>query len=97
MFRELVHVMVNWLSKFRSHEFFSGGSRLLFLHKCALRYLEGQRYVDIGFADASIHSVDRLIYIQSAKHWHDAETDERLDPVNVAEREDIAQKIEFYC
>jgi hypothetical protein len=89
---------MNWLSKFRSSaETFSDGSRLRFQHRYALRYFEGRRYIDVGFAVAVGMSVDRLIYVWSIKDWRDAESNMRVGEVSPIEREEIAKKMEIYC
>lgn len=98
MFRDFLSRVMSGLPRFRSStQVFADGSRLQFQHRYALRYLEDQRYVDVGFEAAIGKPFDRMIHAWSARDWYDARSGERLGSVSVDKRSAIACKIERYC
>jgi hypothetical protein len=84
----------NLFGRFTTRKRFPDGSIIMEVHRYAIRYVIGDRSVDVGFEQAFEPGVDRLIHLGAVRHWnapHDREV------MAVADQNDLVQKLQSYC
>lgn len=93
--RNLLSIISTFRKKFAAHQKFSDGSEIRSINRMTLRYIEGEKWIDIGF-----HIYEGIIgskatvsfwYVDS---WHYPKGE---PPLSDSTKDRIVKKIEEYC
>lgn len=87
--KQFMKLLLNKLSN--KHEF-EDGSRLIWLHRYALRYVKNNNEVDIGF-EISIKDkkFDKIVHFSEIKQWNDGGL------ISSEDMQDLKDKLIMYC
>lgn len=82
--------------RFLSTRHFDDESRIEFLHRFALRYVEGNRSVDIGFDQRGEKylSTSRAIMAKSINNWNFPFDHDTID---IEKKKEVLSKLVTYC
>jgi len=76
---------------------FKDGSQIKELHRYALRYIEGEKYVDVGFEISVNNTADKILHDETINRWTDSKSSKPGSIITNEEKKEIISKIDLFC